>query len=147
MGFSTGCYASVEDGLGEASGDLTPGSPFLRRLNARPRNPRARYSVILGNKGFLTEAELAALREALRQAGEKNRIVRFLGNDTLRVLADLDEVIVGKGDGAVSLARGRLEGVKDTVVLPFDHLDITTEKPTPGAAIIEKAVLERLRAR
>lgn len=31
-------HDSVVDGLGEAANDMIPGSPFLRQLNAKPRN-------------------------------------------------------------------------------------------------------------
>ena len=69
-----------------------------------------------------THQVLAALRAGVAQAGEKSRWVRLLGARANRWLEDLDEVVDGRGDGAVSLRRGRLQGVEDTLVLPFGHL-------------------------
>ena len=48
-----------------------------------------------------------------------------MGDRLDRYLADLDEVVEGKGDGAVAVKRGRLEGVSDIEVLDFDHLDFS----------------------
>jgi pimeloyl-ACP methyl ester carboxylesterase len=114
-------YSLVEDGLSEAAADLRPDSPFLRQLNARERNPRVRYTILLGTGGPLRPMELAALRKSVAAAGQRTRWVRFFGARTEQWLEDLDEVVEGKGDGAVSIERGRLEGVKDTVLLKFRH--------------------------
>ena len=46
------------------------------------------------------------------------------------LLDDMDELVEGKGDGVVAVARGRLEGVTDTLVLPFGHLSVTGEPAT-----------------
>ena len=51
---------SVADGLGEAADDLVPGSPFLTRLNARPRNRRIRYSIFLGTHTAVSPTERMA---------------------------------------------------------------------------------------
>ena len=120
-------YAMIEDGMCEASGDLIPGSAFLKRLNARPRNPKVQYTIFLGTAGPLTAEELAQLREGIAKAGQQNRWVRFFGSRVYKWLEDLDEVVEGKGDGCVSVARGRLEGVDDTIVLRISHLDGRTD--------------------
>lgn len=130
---------TIEDGLGEASDDLMPDSPFLRELNQRKRNPNVKYSIILGTGGPLTEAQLALMRTKVREEGEENRFMRFLGPKVLDWLEDLDEVVQGKGDGAVAIKRGRLEGVDDTITLPFDHATALE-----GAATTE--IQRRLRA-
>ncbi len=114
-------YASVEDGLGEAAGDLRPGSDFLHTLNARRRNPKVRYSLFLGTGGPLDEESLKRWRERIGEQGQGRGLVRFLTREVERSLEDLDEVIRGKGDGVVAVDRGRLEGVEETVVLGFAH--------------------------
>jgi len=135
---------ALEDGLGEAGEDLRPGSSFLTRLNSRPRNPRVRYSQILGNGGPLGDAEVGAARECLQFCSRHNRLARFLGKPVEEWLGDLDEVVRGKGDAAVALKRGRLEGVEDTVVLGFDHLKML-DPHGPAARELRQAILERLR--
>jgi hypothetical protein len=151
-------YALVEDGLSEAAADLRPGSPFLRHLNARGRNPRVRYTILLGTGGPLRPVELALLRKSIAAAGRPtrpcppgarpcpSRWVRFFGARVHTWLEDLDEVVEDKGDGAVSVERGRLEGVNDTVLLKFRHVP---ELPTRGRNEVDKLyqeVLQRLKA-
>jgi pimeloyl-ACP methyl ester carboxylesterase len=139
-------YESVEDGLGEAQDDLTPGSEFLERLNARPRNPAVTYSLFLGSGALLNDAALDALRDYMHRAGSRNRFVRFLGPRVDEVLSDMDEVKSGKGDGAVSVERGRLEGVDDVVVLPFRHGFLGRAPETDAERKLCDEVLERLEA-
>jgi hypothetical protein len=115
-------YAMIEDGMGEAGDDLLPGSQFLKKLNARPRNPQVRYSIILGTSGPLTPEDLEKIRKTVKAAGEQGRWLRFFGARVHGWLEDMDEVLDGKGDGCVSLARGRLEGVDDMIVLNISHL-------------------------
>ncbi|NLX99860.1 MAG: hypothetical protein GXY83_27500 [Rhodopirellula sp.] len=50
-------------------------------------------------------------------------------------LADLDEVVERKGDGAVALKRGGLEGVDDTNVYSFGHVEVL---PTPVAGDVKE---------
>ena len=133
-------YASVEDGLREAADDLRLDSPFLRQLNARPRNPGIRYTIFLGTAGPLKPEELTRLRASVSEKAEQSRWVRFFGPRIQQWLADLDEVVDGKGDGAVSLARGRLEGVDDTVELRFSHVG-----GGPDAKKVVEEIVRRLR--
>jgi pimeloyl-ACP methyl ester carboxylesterase len=111
---------TLEDGLGEASNDLEPGSLFLRRLNAQKRHPEVTYTIILGTRGPLPAGHLASLRDAVDEAGEANRLVQFV-RPNVQAALDLEELVRGRGDGAVSLESGRLAGVADVVTLPFDH--------------------------
>ena len=138
-------FSAIEDGLGEALEDLEPGSPFLKRLNGRPRNPRVRYSIFLGTAAPLEKENLESLRRSLRAAGERNRFVRLFGGKLDGHLSDLEEVLRGKGDGAVAVKRGRLEGVEDVVVLPFDHQALTCAPRTTGEKSLREAILQRLR--
>ena len=137
-------YAAIEDGLGEAYDELMPGSEFLTRLNARPRNPKIQYSLLLGSGGLLDDAAVEAMRRALKRAGESNRFVKFLGPRLDAALADLDEVKRGRGDGAVSIARGRLAGVEDVVVLPFNHLTMIISDATAAEKRLRREIIMRL---
>jgi hypothetical protein len=138
-------YSLVEDGLSEAAADLRPDSPFLQKLNARSRNPRVRYTILLGTAAPLRPAELMLLRESIAAAGERSRWVRFFGARAHAWLEDLDEVVEGKGDGAVSVERGRLEGVEDTVLLKFGHLPELTTRGDDDAGRLYEEVLKRLK--
>ncbi len=136
--------AAIEDGLADAQIDLQPGSLFLATLNARPRNPRIRYSVFLGDVAHLTAGELAAARRLLSKAGQSCRWIQFFGSRVDEWLADLDEVIDGRGDGVVALKRGRLEGVEDTVIRHFSHLSFNQSPMTGEAELVLKDVMKRL---
>ena len=138
-------YAAVADGMHEAAVDLRPGSQFLRRLNARPRNPNIRYSIFLGTGGRFTQERLENLRRQLKTAQRQSDVAGLFTTKLDEILADLDEVVMGKGDGVVAVKRGRLEGVKDTVVLNFTHLvALQKENQLVGHELYE-SVLARLR--
>jgi hypothetical protein len=138
-------YSLVEDGLSEAAADLDPGSPFLRKLNARHRNPKVRYTIFLGTSAPLRSEELVLLRKSIADAGERNRWVRFFGARVHTWLDDLDEVVEGKGDGAVSVERGRLEGVEDTVLLQFRHVPLLATRGPDDVNKLHQEVLKRLK--
>jgi len=138
-------YALIEDGLSEAAVDLRPDSLLLRTLNARPRNARVRYTIFLGSRAPLAEKHLLTVKRKIAATGERNRWVRLLGTDVHRWLDDLDEVIDGKGDGAVSIRRGRLAGVEDTVVLRFGHLGVLQSPGEGDVRKVHDGVLQRLK--
>jgi pimeloyl-ACP methyl ester carboxylesterase len=83
------------DGAGEAGLDLMPGSPFLQRLNARPNPPRTQLLTIAG---IIGKPQLAALQKlSAEQFGQP--------------LPSLDDAAATWGDGLVSVASARLDGV------------------------------------
>jgi len=137
-------YRRVEDGLADAADDLEPGSPFLKKLNMGKRNPVARYTIILGAGGFLTEEDLALMKKKLLSAGQTNRFVRFFGGRLESALSDLDEVVAGKGDGVVAVKRGRLEGVDDVVIMDFIHSGVLIDIDTETERKLRKTILNRL---
>jgi hypothetical protein len=82
-----------------------------------------------------------ALQTAVREAEELHRFAKAVEG----LVADMDEVVDGKGDGVVAIKRGRLEGVNDVVLLPFDHLSCTGEPEDAAVRNLQKEVLARLR--
>jgi pimeloyl-ACP methyl ester carboxylesterase len=135
---------SIADGLNEAKHDLEPGSEFLKRLNARERNPRVKYSLLIGTGGPLSAAALAELRERLAVARQQNEVVRLIAPRLQESLSDLEELERGRGDGAVAVCRARLEGVEDTELLPFEHLSIQCGPDETRGSELTAAILKRL---
>jgi pimeloyl-ACP methyl ester carboxylesterase len=118
---------SVIDGLGEAADDLCPGSEFLRELNGQRINPRVRYSVLLGTGACLEEAQVAWIRDTVCEKLAKVPGAAASAERLEAILNDIDELVEGKGDGIVAVKRGRLDGVADTLVMPFGHMSVTGE--------------------
>ena len=130
-------YGSIEDGLGEASRDLKPGSAFLTTLNARDRNANVRYTILLGNRAPIDNAK------AMHAPSDSH------GRRGLSWLAkwwyqDLDEVVNGRGDGVVSLTSGQLEGVDDVKVFAFDHIEVLSEPDKGSVDQVHAAIVARL---
>jgi hypothetical protein len=138
-------YDTVEDGLCEAADDLRPDSEFLRELNSHARNPRVRYSLLLGTGAPLSQHAVDELRDHVAHAKERFRFLRLLGPKIDRVLNDPDELIYGKGDGVVAVKRGTLDGVDDTLTVPFDHLSIGRAPQTDGEKQLRAEIVRRLK--
>ncbi|HEX6960242.1 MAG TPA: hypothetical protein VF175_00130 [Lacipirellula sp.] len=143
-----GCWTrwrdSVIDGLGEAADDLVPESPFLTELNARPRHPKIEYALFLGTSAAVEAGELQWIRSALMQTSGRCPGFRDCSKEFDALLADMDEIVDGKGDGVVALRRGRLDGVEDVVVLPFNHLNCTGVPKTDPVRQVQAELLSRL---
>lgn len=135
---------SIVDGLGEAADDLCPDSEFLAELNRWPRNERVQYSILLGTSAALTEPELQWMRASICQRLEKVPGVRSRAEQLDALLADMDELVSGRGDGVVAVKRGRLDGVSDTVLLPFGHLSVIGPPRNDAIRHVQQAVLKRL---
>ncbi|MCC7086800.1 MAG: hypothetical protein IT427_17520 [Pirellulales bacterium] len=136
-------YACVEDGLGEARHDLVPESPFLKRLNSRKLNERIRYSILLGTAGPFSPAGLILAKKAVRQSAEANEFVNIIRPALDKTLDDLHDA-VEDGDGVVTVARGRLEGVSDTVLLGFNHWNVVNHPEDETVAAVHREILKRL---
>lgn len=122
---TTEALARLGDGLGEAAKDITPGSTFLTELNRRPRCPALPYHILAGDSGFLTaparkevEARIDSFRRDRGLLGGLTRIA------TADLSARLDELSDGYGDGAVSVAGTKLDGVSDHVVIHANHAEL-----------------------
>jgi pimeloyl-ACP methyl ester carboxylesterase len=138
--------ASWSDGLNEARSDLRPDSKFLRELNARKRNPNVRYSLILGNDAALSEGSVGELTRLLKLAQQKSKTLQIVSPRLDPILTDPREFTRGKGDGVVAVERGRLSGVKDTIVLPFRHNAITGKLTSEVELSLLRAIEKRLEA-
>jgi pimeloyl-ACP methyl ester carboxylesterase len=140
--------AQFAEGLGEAADDLLPGSAFLKALNARPRRQGVRYSILAGDRGFLTPEDRARVEGRLgvvmRSNGFLGGLSRLAAGDVKR---QLDELTDGTGDGCVSVASSRLAGVTDHQTLPADHVTLIRGPlfyPDPGPVVCMTFVLDRL---
>lgn len=144
-GFGDRLRDSIVDGLGEAADDLVPGSPFLTRLNARPRNPKVRYAIFLGTHAAVSSTERDWLRWAVRNSASRVEGLRSFTGSIDDVMVDTDELVEGQGDGVVSVKRGRLAGVDDVVLLPFDHFSCTGKRDNEAVGQLQDAMLARLK--
>jgi pimeloyl-ACP methyl ester carboxylesterase len=136
---------SVIDGLGEAAEDLEPGSPFLAKLNARPRNAHVHYAILLGTAAGVSQPEMDWLRLAVRETGGHCPGLKDCSSKVDEILSDMDELVEGKGDGIVAVKRGRLKGVDDLLILPFGHLNCTDKADCDAVKQVQQEVLARLR--
>jgi pimeloyl-ACP methyl ester carboxylesterase len=136
---------SIVDGLGEAAGDLCPRSEFLKELNSRPRNDGVRYTILLGSGARLTESQVSWIRESVCDSLAKVPGGNRSAKELEALLADVDELVEGKGDGVVAVKRGRLDGVTDTLVMPFGHIAVTGEPTSDLLREVQHVVLERVR--
>lgn len=136
---------SVIDGLGEAADDLVPGSPFLTELNGRPRRPGVRYAIFLGAGAAVSEGEMTWMRTALQKASGRSERFKGATSKFEVMLGDMEEIVDGKGDGVVAIKRGRLDGVDDTLILPFGHLMCTGEPDNEVVRQVQQELLARLR--
>jgi pimeloyl-ACP methyl ester carboxylesterase len=143
-----GCWTrwrdSVIDGLGEAADDLVPDSAFLTELNSRPRNPNVQYSLFLGTGAAITDGEVQWIRSALQKTSGQCPGFRNCTEKLDALLADMEEIIDGKGDGVVAVERGRLDGVDDVVILPFGHLSCTGAPQSETIRQVQQELLSRL---
>ncbi len=129
-------FGSIFDGVGEAQIDLLPESEFLQTLNARAHPAATRYTIIAGRLSPVNKHAIDAIRRQLpdRAGGAVDEL-----SESLHSLSD------GLGDGCVSLASARLDGVEDTQVVHGNHItiiqDVFGDGEAPPAIPI---ILERL---
>ena len=136
--------AAVQDGLGEASVDLEPGSLFLTKLNRRARNPQVDYSILTGTAAPISAREMDRACQQLERAGNRNQWLKFMVSKLDRILSDLDEVVDGRGDGVVASKRARLDGVHDFVAMRFSHNQPIAEKRGNNAEQVHREIFKRL---
>ncbi len=135
---------SVVDGLGEAADDLVPGSPFLQRLNARPRNTAVEYTILLGTGASISQAEMDWVRSAIHKTAGALPGIRRASDKLDETLAEMEEMVEGKGDGIVAVKRGLLAGVDDVILLSFGHLSVTAQPASDPVRQVHKEIMARL---
>jgi pimeloyl-ACP methyl ester carboxylesterase len=138
-------FASTFDGLAEAGKDMCPGSTFLKDLNARGRNEKVRYSIVLGEGGELDVQLVERITVSLDKLEQKSTIAQVFGPRLDKWREDLAE-LAESSDGVVSVRRGWLDGVDDVSVLRFDHLDNFRNLEDTEIRALHGAILDRLNA-
>ncbi len=136
------------DGLGQAAGDLLPGSALLERLESAPRRAGVTYSVIATSGDFLPKGSLDALKRHVQKLAPDAAAGDMVAS-MLTELTDAVEAVSGRdGDGAVALKSQGLKGVSDRVVTDFHHLEVLGGSKGAGVADVPalQEVLERLPA-
>lgn len=111
---------TVELFLGKARRDLAPDSDLIKRLNAHPRNPQIRYSILAGTAAPIPPLARGLGQLAIGQVIAQNPEAAPQLNQ-LVAWADREEWIRGLGDGVVSVRSTRLPGVIDHRELPITH--------------------------
>jgi pimeloyl-ACP methyl ester carboxylesterase len=131
--------AHLGDGLGEAAADMLPGSAFFKVLNDRPRRKGVAYHILAGDRGMLPNGVRKIVNE------NPSPFLRVL----FRAIPDPDEYTDGFGDGCVSVARSKLEGVSDHVTIHANHAELIRAPlfyPDPGPVVAMPYVLRWLGA-
>ena len=113
--------AYLGDGLGAAADDLSPGSAYLNILNARGRRSGVLYRILAGDSAYLNLQARRDVEARLSAAGRFGGLGRILAT---RLSGQLDEITDGLGDGCVSVASARLDGVSDFRVIHANHLEL-----------------------
>ncbi len=131
--------ANLSNGIGEAAADLMPDSAFLKSLNARPRRAGVAYHILAGSAGFVTPETRRRVEHQLGLLSQGGGLVGGLARLAAGSLqAQLDEASAGTGDGCVTIASTRLEGVADHVVIPANHVELIRAPllyPDPGPIV------------
>ena len=116
----------ITDGLGEAGRDLRPGSPFLKKLNARPRREGVRYTIVAGTQSPARRVTADCLAAAARSL--RGPVAGWWGVRQCKgKLGDVAERVrdkVSDGDGPVKVDSTRLAGVDDFVLVRADHASL-----------------------
>lgn len=116
----------ITEGLGEAGGELLPGSDFLRHLNARPRRNGVKYTIVAGNRSRADVVEAGWVESCsqvipLRARGWWGFHYLF---QKMQGSAHHLRTETGGSDGPVTLHSAKLRAVSDFVVLPGDHVSL-----------------------
>ncbi|MDR3621527.1 MAG: alpha/beta fold hydrolase [Paludisphaera borealis] len=142
--------AELSEGGSQSAEDLLPGSPFLRRINRTPPNEAVAYHILAGDRGVLSEdgrKQVEAQVETVhRNAGVFGSLTRLATGELGPVL---DELTDGAGDGCVALARTRLPGAPEPVVLHANHAELIRAPllfADPGPVVSMPQILEWMKA-
>lgn len=124
--------------------DLRPGSAFLTSLALRPRNPKIRYTTIIGTASPIDAESMERMRQ--RVANPAPAVVGgAVQQRTAALVEQLDRTCGGKGDGVVAIDDAKIPGVDDIVMVERTHWEFFD--PTHGGDInpVWAAIAERVR--
>lgn len=131
-------FGAFFDGAGEAKEDLLPGSAFIKDLNARPLPSGVKMTIFASQMSPVNGGRIDAMQKKLRT---KVPAEAAWGPDQIATVAK--NLAEGLGDGAVSVASTKLEGVTDHVMVPGNHSSMLHKKDGESTAISQ--VLKRLK--
>jgi pimeloyl-ACP methyl ester carboxylesterase len=114
----------LADGLGEASVDLRPGSAILNRLARADRPTGIRYHVVIGKRALVDKSDLPGLEKEFRRYADWLRLPPEEGARLGKTIGELDEIVHGLGDGAVTVKSARLSGAASERVFDMNHLEL-----------------------
>ncbi|MCA9197618.1 MAG: hypothetical protein KDA87_08780 [Planctomycetales bacterium] len=140
-------YRAILDGLAEATGDLRPGSAFLKTLNARPRNPNVNYSIFAGSHSVLPQASLELIQHTLNTGGKRCSWFRCADKTWNGTLDRLPEFVDRQGDGVVSVESAKLAGVTDFQRFDVDHNQVLSDNESAACRELRLLITQRLTAR
>ncbi len=135
--------AFLGNGLGEACRDMRPGSALLRDLRDAKPAASLKYHVINGSRGlFAEEAWTRQVKEFRRIGEERLSWSPDEADRIVKALSQLDEVVHGKGDGAVAIRRAKLAAATSERTFDLGHLELTRG---PGHEAVWAHILETLK--
>jgi len=135
------------EGFGEAGRELTPGSPFLKKMESMHRRPDVRYTVIVGTQSLTSRFSAECFGGGSRWVGGRGgkwggfrQIKNGLSHEASRCRSSTSD-----GDGLVSVESATLPGARDVVRIPADHvaLFVPVDGKVPAAF---EVIRERLRS-
>jgi hypothetical protein len=117
----------IEEGLGEASVDLMPGSPFLIALDKGQRPKNVRYHVVAGTRGFVDDKGAANVSRTIK-SWLPAKFAETKSGQTFDRLGSMDEIVHGRGDGCVTITSARGKNSTSYQTFELDHLGLTHGK-------------------
>jgi pimeloyl-ACP methyl ester carboxylesterase len=124
--------------------DLATGSEFLQQLAARPLRDGVQYSTIAGTGSPIAEQDLQALQQALRELDQEGSLVRLIRPRIQPLLENFDELVSGKGDGAVAVSRATIPGVDDILIVNRLHGELLSPPKSDETQPVWQAILTRI---
>ena len=116
-------------------------------LNARPRRAGLPYHTIAGDGAFLSAVARKQIDARLGLDGRPALFGGLVRLAATNLPAQLDEITEGTGDGCVSVAATRLDGVADHLVIHANHLELIRAPllyPDPGPVVSMPHILRWL---
>ena len=91
----------------------------------------------------LDSRDLEALQQTLRELDQEGSLVRLIRPRIQPLLASFDELVAGKGDGAVAVARATIPGVHDIVTVDRSHGELLSPPTRDATQPVWQAILPR----